>query len=121
MQTQLNRRLTGVIGATALAVSLAVVPAVGAQAQGIVYRTDCGVQYTRFSNHGTVENGGLLASTRRASTGCGGQIFVTARSAGNMTYLGTTYSSTYYVSQRTNSTYTAPGAMHGSPAGSFAS
>lgn len=109
-----NRKLRAgsVLGALALTIGLVVVPGTGAFAQGIVYKTGCGVQYTGFSNQGTIPNGGLVASTRRASAGCGGNIFVTARSAGSATYLGTSYSSGNYIGQTTNGSYYAPGASH---------
>lgn len=38
---------------------------------------------------------------------------MTATSAGNPTYLGTSYSSGNYVGQVTNGTYYAPGGSHG--------
>lgn len=121
MNIRSKRQLTSTFVAAVAAIGLAIIPAAGAQAQGIVYKTYCGVNYTGFSNQGTVQNGGLVASTRRASTGCGGSIYVTARSGGSPTYLGTTYSAGNYVSQTTNGVYYSPGATHGSPAGSFAS
>jgi len=106
-------RISGALGALALSLGLALAPSAGASAQGIVYRTYCGVQYTGFSNQGAISSGGLVASTRRASAGCGGSILVAATSAGNATYLGTSYSSGNYVGQTTNGSYYAPGGYHG--------
>lgn len=117
MKIQIKRRLSTVLVGAVVALGLAVVPAVGAQAQGIVYKTYCGVQYTGFSNQGAT----LATSTRRASAGCGGSIFTSPRSLGSITGAGTLYSAGDYVTLTAGGVYSAPGGSHGSPAGTFSS